>query len=411
MSFFAAILFAYCVFPSDSTLTFATGETASGQLIEIADNELTFNADENESKFAFEQLAEIELADCDPRLEGRLRVTMIEGSKILARSFTSDEGKSIPVTVDGMKFEIENRNLQRVLLQPLDTDELKAEWENLKLTPLESGDAIVVKRKGQLETLEGVVGKISDETVEFKLDDRSAEIDRKKIYGVIYYRAGRELPSAKSEVTLINGSTIQSKSLRWSKGVVEIDTTAGSKFNLPSDSVARINFAVGRAKMLGDMTPTTSDWSPLMTRSAILEHLKKVRLPRANLSYSSEPLDLKFYPEPTNFLQPPERREFKSGYAMHGGSKLVFNLDGNFERLTGLAGFAPTADQSGNVTLQIRADNRSVLSQHMLNRYEQNPVEIDINVKGIKRLVIEVDYHDGRAVGDTLHLCDLKVSR
>jgi hypothetical protein len=298
------------------------------------------------------------------------------------------------------------------LLKRQTDGEAQADWTKARETPLQSGDAIVVRRSGRLETIEGIVGDISADKVDFRLDDRSASIDRSKITGVIFYHAkGRELPPARCQLTLLDGSVLKLRQIELTGDSFLGLACSGARFELPRELVARLDFSLGRAVFLGSMTPTNRDWTPLIAGSAILEKLRQVRLPRANRSFDNRPLELVFYPEDSDPVKIPRTQTFDNGYAMVGGSKLVFSLDRQFERLTGLAGFSPMADSEGNVVLKIRCDNRLALQQQLRKSDNKNPLKLDIDLKDVQRLVIEVDYVDGRSVGDMIHLCNLKVSR
>ena len=175
--------------------------------------------------------------------------------------------------------------------------------------------------------------------------------------------------------------------------------------------VAALDFSTGRAIYLSDLLPTTNDWKPLVASSASLESLSRLNLSIADESFSGKPLSLRTLPsDGLDFLA--TTRAYDNGFAIAAGGRLAFNLNGQFQRLTGLAGFDPdTQALCGNVELQIQIDDKVALSKVMDNQKLLQPFAIDLNLANAKRLVIRVNYHDGRSVGDQIHLVDVRLSR
>ncbi len=413
MHIFIALLLSICILPDGSVLTTVSGQNLSGTLESVSRNSIQFKTVNGLESFDLEQITSVVLADAQLNPEPvSLAVTLVDDSVIHATSFSSSAGKSQVATSEQIALEIDNRDVHCVLLKPPADAAGQSQWTRIRQETLESGDALVVQRKGGLEAIEGIVGDVSADKVEFKLDQRTASIDRSKITGIIYYHAlGREIPASKCQLTLRNGTSLRLRELQLVGDSYSALTGSGVRFELPRDTVARLDFSLGRAVFMGSMTPANRDWTPLIAGSAILEKLKQVRLPRANRSFDNRPLELTFFTDSNGVVTTPHTQSFDNGYAMVGGSKLVFSLDRQFERLTGLAGFAPTADSSGNVALKIRCDSQLVLQQQLRKSDNKNPLQLDIDVKDVQRLVIEVDYQDGRSIGDLIHLCDLKVSR
>lgn len=82
-----------------------------------------------------------------------------------------------------------------------------------------------------------------------------------------------------------------------------------------------------------------------------------------------------------------------------------------FRKLTGWVGFDPSANPSGIVLFKIIVDGKVKVEQELVSREMNNPVELNVEITNADRIVFQVDYHDGRSIGDQLHLVNLKVSR
>ena len=117
-----------------------------------------------------------------------------------------------------------------------------------------------------------------------------------------------------------------------------------------------------------------------------------------------------FHPDPElRFLS--ELRSFERGIAMAGGTRLSYGVNGRYKRLSGWVGFDPDANQAGNVKLTIRGDGQKLLEKEMLAQQMENPFELTLDINSVQRLTFQVDYHDGRAIGDNIHLVDIKVTK
>ena len=196
------------------------------------------------------------------------------------------------------------------------------------------------------------------------------------------------------------------KSIELVDSRYRVTTVSNALFDFTEKQLSHFDFSFGRAKLLGDMTPSSRDWTPLIANASLLSRLRSLKLPRANRSFDNRPLELQIGTG-NGF----EIREFKNGYAMVGGSKLAFQLGKNYERLTGWVGFSPRAGQAGNLLFRVSCDGDVILEKAMNRGQMSEATEIKLDVKDRERLVIEVDYLDGRAIGDLLHLCDWKVAK
>jgi hypothetical protein len=61
--------------------------------------------------------------------------------------------------------------------------------------------------------------------------------------------------------------------------------------------------------------------------------------------------------------------------------------------------------------LRVLLDGKTVLEKELIHRLMNNPLEIDLSVKDVDRVVVQVEYNDGRSTGDQIHLVELKVAK
>jgi hypothetical protein len=128
--------------------------------------------------------------------------------------------------------------------------------------------------------------------------------------------------------------------------------------------------------------------------------------PRRNQSAYGGPLTLR--PEDELAASPDDRpRVFHKGLALRSRTELVYRVPAGFRRFTTLAGIDPSATALGNVRLEIYGDERLLAEDDIAGLEPPRSIEIDIS--GVKRLKILVDYGRNLDTGDWLNLCDAKI--
>ena len=95
------------------------------------------------------------------------------------------------------------------------------------------------------------------------------------------------------------------------------------------------------------------------------------------------------------------------GLALRSRTRLVFRLPGKFNRLRAVAGIDDADQEHGHVRLSIEGDGRVLFDGAIAGG--QPPQELDIDLSGVKRLTILVDYGEQGDVGDFLDLCDARI--
>ena len=363
--------------------------------------------------YEFETLTRVDVLSDQPAnppvvssADGNVQIHLIDGSRITAGQWSLQN----QICQIGSNTRIQTRDIRAIQLRVYVDSAMKKQWNKVSSTPPEAGDALVIQRNGRLDTLEGVVGNVIDGRLTFAMDEREANISLNKIEGVVFYHAaGRELVEPFTHIEFRNGSHVVARKIESvDEGTLTIETVAGVRLDARFDELLSMDFELGRVVQLSELKPSSVDWQSLLTSAALLPNLKRLNAPRINRSFQNGPLTLTFYPDP-NAPYLSQRREFQTGFAIKAGSKMAFALGASYSKLSGFVGFDPSASPSGNVLLRFRADGKILLEQQLENVQFVQPLEINLNVQDVERLVIELDYCDGRDVGDILHLCDLKV--
>ena len=102
-------------------------------------------------------------------------------------------------------------------------------------------------------------------------------------------------------------------------------------------------------------------------------------------------------------------RSYSKGLALRSRTEIVYRLPQGMRRFQAIAGIAPATASQGNVELFFYCDN-SQRWQGVIDG-EQPPVEIGLDIEGVRELTIVVDYGENLDWGDQLHLVEARVTK
>ena len=395
------------------TLQTVAGQTAEGSVAGIELDSIKLQTGQQTVEFSFEKVDSILTNNQPVKPEtSPTQIELIDGSSFNGDSFSISRGTLSTRLHCGLETEFETRNIEAVRFRTYtDNLDLARQYREIKSDDSREGDAIVLKRDGELTSVEGIAGDFEDEKLEFSIGERTARVAAEKIDTLLFYHAaGRELASPNCELLLTDGSRAVARRLKWKSPSVIATLVCGAEVTIALKSISQMNFSLGRAEFLSQMEPTTNDWNALITSSVIFEKLRRMKLARANESFKGLPLSLKFQPD-QDLSFATQIKQFEQGFAIQGGGKLAFSLGGRYRKLTGLVGFDPAANITGHVKLIVLVDGKPVVERELIHRTLKNPIQLDVDIKDAKRVVFQVDLQDGRSTGDQLHLVNLKVSQ
>ena len=99
--------------------------------------------------------------------------------------------------------------------------------------------------------------------------------------------------------------------------------------------------------------------------------------------------------------------EYRKGLALHSRTMVVYRLPDRFRRFKAVAGIDDRVHPRGSVHLVIRGDERLLLEADVTGL--DAPRQIDLDLTGVRRLSILVDFARELNVGDQLLLCEARV--
>jgi len=272
------------------------------------------------------------------------------------------------------------------------------------------GDVLLVAKQGgeSVDYLAGILGDVTADQAEFEWEGDRVNVKRSKIAAIAYHHEkAAALPDAVCRLDMADGSHIPAREITLADDGLRIVTPAGIKLALAIADVRQADFSAGKLTYLSDVKPTSARWTPRIATPLSAELQSAYGMPRNDQSFSGSALSLAW----KNDSQPGRRdvRVYAKGLAIRSRTELEYRLPQGMQRFVAIAGIDPLAAAQGQVTVEIRGDGR-LLWQGAVDG-QRDPVELDVDLKGARRLQLVVDYGENLDYGDRLHLVEARVTK
>lgn len=414
---FAFIASAGIVNAAQVSATRLDGTTVSGDLRQWTTDELVLTTPTGDQQIPAHKLVSLRcapVANSPPTEKNIGSVELIDGSILPIKSIRIHHSNATltlatpqPTSDKPLTLPISQISVMR--LRQLDGP-LATQWDEMRRQNLANDVIAVLKKDGKsLDYAEGVMGDISDDKIEFKLEGETQRVDRAKIAGAIYYRPDRrvkEEPSA--SVQSRSGLRISAAHLELKDSLLELTTAGGVKLTWPMDDISLADFSAGKLMYLSDIEPASTIWKPFVSLPASATLAAEYGQPRRDKSAFGGPLTL-LMKEGDSAAAQAAARTFAKGIALRSRTEIVYRLPAGFQRFITMAGIDPATAAAGNVRLTIFGDDRMLVESELTGDQPPQPIQLDI--ANVKRLKIVVDYGQNLDTGDWLNLCDARIAK
>jgi hypothetical protein len=359
--------------------------TADRLIMKTADGTVTLNAEELLDVSQIRQSA-------NAAVSAGAWIELADGSTIVAKKYTAGDGKAKIVLMNDDLLETPVRAVCNVRLQS-ESNSFENQWSRILAKKLQS-DVLVVQKGDNLEYHQGVLHDINDDVVIFQLGGEDLPVKRSKVYGLIYRHASSETPPAGTYcVTDVFGSHWQVGTIAFGKKL-NITTPTGLTLSLLPEMIVKIDFSLGKIAFLSDLKPESTTWTPFFSTSKNLEAMERLFAPRRDRNFDSNPLRL-------------DGTQYEKGLSIHSRTEIIYRLSGSYKRFKAVAGIDDAVRPQGNVRLVIRGDNNILFDTPIAGTDLPKPVDLDIS--GVRRLSILVDFNGQANIGDHLDLCNARI--
>jgi hypothetical protein len=308
---------------------------------------------------------------------------------------------------NAQNLTLADRAVVAARLQPL-AEAVAKQWDEIRKQDFASDVLVLIKRNGEsLDYIEGTIGDVTAERIEFKLDDQMRRVERSKVAGVIFYRS-EKAPDAEPLCVLEGPDSLRVSvaSLSLRDGLLHVKTVGGVKLELPTDAISSADFSAGKVVFLSDLDLATEERTSLVGLPGGAKLAAEYGRPRRDQSAFGGPLTL-WIPTSDSSGSAGHMQTFGRGLAVRSRTTLVYRVPKGFTRLLGLAGIEPTTRGDGSVRLTISGDERPLVDTELAGN--QSPQKLELDITGVKRVKIVVDYGKNLDTGDWVNLCDVRM--
>lgn len=324
-------------------------------------------------------------------------VDLVDGSRIHGKQFTATGGTATVHLLGGENLTIRTRLIHAVRLKSHSgATKIADRWQEI-ISEKAVGDVVVIRQGEELENLEGILGDVTEDVVHFEYDGEEFKVSRGKLDGFTYYHpASGELPDRVCQVTDVSGSHWSVRSLQLADAKFELVSVAGVEYSLPVEQLKKIDFSSGNRIWLSDLTPESVECRRFVPSDLPEPRLMQVFGPGKGTRFGPTPVTL-------------DGNVYPKGLALHSRTELMYRLTDDFRQFRAIVGIDDHVRDGGNVDLVISGDGKVLFSRNITGRDESVPVDLDIT--GVKRLRILVDFGQELDIADHLNLCDARITK
>jgi hypothetical protein len=250
-------------------------------------------------------------------------------------------------------------------------------------------DVAYVRKDAEIVPVKGIVKAVAADGVVFRYDDKDRKIDLKKIVGLsLRSNPAKPDPSFHQVFRTTDGAVISGTWTALHGGAAVIQTWAGQTIQIPMTAVVSVSGVNGRVVYLSDWKPSAVVQTPYFGR--VIPYRMDQSLDGGTMTMADGP--------------------HARGIAVHSYCQLGFDLTGDYDRFKSDLGFDLPGGKMGRVAVRVIGDDKVLFERPDL-RGDQPPVAVDVDVKGVKRLVLEVDFGADQDTGDRVDWAEARVTR
>jgi hypothetical protein len=390
------------------------GKPLHGRLVELSATKLVLEDSAGQTSLDPKQLQSVEFESPPATERPQVWVDLIDGSVLPGRSFQSAAGKASLESVQGERLEMGTRSIRAVRFLS-QTPEIALQWQELlKLEP--AGDMVVLRKTGSreveeegkaprtvtetvLDQLEGTILEVTPAGAKFDFDGDKIDVKREKMEGIIFLQAvKRNLPAPVCRLKTTDGSIWSVKTLELKAESVSLTTTSGVNQSLPVSSLSQIDFAVGNLLYLADMDQELNQGEISFQPKNMISSFKQLTAPRKNKSTGGEPLSIK-------------GMKYAKGLSLHSRTRIDVRIPDGYRQFRATAGIDDAAGPAANFQLRILGDNKELFTKQFSADQAAEPLAIELDLAGVRRLTVVVDEGAGQDFGDTLVLANARLTK
>lgn len=365
-------------------LTSLNGDSASGNLQSLSKSTINLKQRGTAKEISLSGILNIRFPKnrFQRSLQSPITIRLTDGSKFPVQSLQSNERQ---IKVSGEltgTLILPAKNVSSIRFEPLNSN-IREAWEKL-LRSKNSKDLLIVQKENVLDFIDGVIGSVTDEKIQFFTGDDEVAVNRKRVFGIIYAREPLPETSSFCTIRLTNNGLIQSSSITFADNEFKATLQNGIQTKFAAQSIANLDFSQGKVRYLSDLEPRNIEYTPFF--DTVWKY-------RKDKHRDGGPLRL-------------DGKEYARGLYIHSKTLLQYRIRNQYRNFRAVMGIDDSVPGIGFVYVEIKGDGRILYSGNV--RSADPPVELNLDIRGVRDFDILVDFGDNLEICDHLDLCDAR---
>lgn len=256
-------------------------------------------------------------------------------------------------------------------------------------------DTVYVRDRDDPNEVRGIAGKVlgmDDQSLTIFFRGEPRQLNRDRIAGVVLNHPDRPAPAPPGfhqVLALRTGQELAGRLTALDEQTIGFELLGGGQVTAPRGSVAFLRYEQGRVIDLTRIEPTASEDIPYFDTAFPYQ---------VNQAIGGG--EIRLFNGPS----------FKRGLSVHARSRLHYRLDSEYATFRATLGLLEPGGRMGNITARVLGDGEVLWEQADITA-ENEPIDVQVDLDGVGRLVLEVDFGRGQNVGDRAAWCDPQLIR
>ncbi|MFK7777415.1 MAG: NPCBM/NEW2 domain-containing protein [Gimesia sp.] len=366
-------------------VTSLSGSSVSGNLQVLNKTAINLKQEQTSKEFPLSQILNIRFPknQFQRSLQSPTSIRFTDGSIIPIQSLQSNE-KQMKISGDQTgSLLIPTKSVSSIRFGNLNSN-IRKSWTKL-LNGKHKKDLLIVQKENVLDFIDGVVGSISDNKIQFFTGDDEVSVNRKRVFGIIYFRQPSPQTSPFCSIRLTSDGLLQASSIRFSGDEFEATLECGAQAVFSQESIANLDFSQGKVRYLSDLEPRNIEYTPFF--DTIWKY-------RKDKHRDGGPLRL-------------AGKEYSRGLYIHSKTLLQYRIKNEYRTFRAIMGIDDSVPSIGFVYVEIKGNGRTLYSGNV--RSSDSPIKLNLDLRGVRDLDILVDFGDNLEICDHLDLCEARL--
>lgn len=285
-----------------------------------------------------------------------------------------------------MAIQLPATAIRAIQLQAL-SDVQKTQWESIMQSRIASDTLVLVRSAESLDKIEGIVGAITDEKIEFEFGGQQISAPRSKLAGLRFHSPPASIAAIKALVRDVWGNQWNAAQLSSSDDSKNLDLllSVGTGISLPLQAIHSIDWSLGSTQYVADLTA--------LDRQRLSSVSLAVSIPGDDQLFGAQPIKL----------------PGTSGASLRfqGGGTITYRVPADYSRLVGTVYLAPSGTRFSTCQVQVKLEETTIWDAELTQPAMR--VDLDVPVQPEQRMHISVKPLVDYPVGDVVVWQELRL--